>query len=130
MSDKIVGYKTFYDKDKGYSHTPICESEAKVMMERINAINAAKAKREADMPDEQAAIRAMFEAWVRLKELGWREAISCPKDGTLFSVIEPGSTRIHDDCSYWGEWPKNGGWQVHADFDSRPSYPILWKKKA
>jgi hypothetical protein len=76
------------------------------------------------MPDERAALRHMFDGWYRLKELGWREAIYCPKDGTHFQAIEAGSTGIHD-CNYLGEWPK-GAWWIY-DGDMSPSHPVLFK---
>jgi hypothetical protein len=84
----------------------------------------AKAKRETEMPDEKSAISHMWNGWYRLKELGWREAIYCPKDGTHFQVIEAGSTGIHD-CNYQGEWP-TGTWWLY-DGDVWPSRPILFK---
>src|SRR4051794_19637530 len=82
-----------------------------------------KRQRAEKMPDEQAALAQMFEAWLRLKELGWREAIYCPKDGTVFDAIEPGSTGIHD-CHYQGDWPK-GSWWAHEAGDLWRSRPAL-----
>jgi len=118
MTEKIVGHKTMADG----SHQPLYESEAKEILERCDA---EKAKRAADMPTEQDAINEMWRAFQRLRELGWREAIYCPKDGSAFKVIEPGSTCIHD-CSYMGEWPK-GSWWIHDDGDMWPSRPCLFK---
>ena len=86
----------------------------------------AKQKRSEDMPTESDALRAMFQAYQRLRELGWRDAIYCPKDGSHFNAIEAGSTGIHD-CSYDGEWPK-GRWWIY-DGDIWPSRPILFKLK-
>lgn len=77
------------------------------------------------MPDERAALRAMFDAYQRLKELGWKEAIYCPKDGTVFDSIAAGSTGIYP-CHYDGEWPK-GIWLTHEAGDLWPSYPILFR---
>ena len=56
---------------------------------------SADKKRAEDMPDEKAAVAALFDAWLRLKELGWKEAEYCPKNGTPFLSIEPGSTGFH-----------------------------------
>lgn len=78
-----------------------------------------------EMKTEHAALRVMFSAYQRLKDLGWREACYCPKDGSTFYVIEPGSTGIHV-AHYQGEWPK-GTWLIHADNDLCPSRPILFK---
>jgi hypothetical protein len=102
--------------------TPLTKEEAATL---LAALDAAKAKRAADMPTEQDAVKAMFDAWQRLKELGWSEAIYCPKDGTMFKAIEPGSTGFHD-CIYRGEWP-DGSWWVVERCDMMPSHPCLWK---
>jgi hypothetical protein len=126
--DDIVGHKTF---DTGeicpdtsfpkMRHEPLTRAEADALWE---AAEKAKAERTARMPDEQSAIRAMFDAWQRLKELGWNDPMYCPKDGSHFQVIEPGSTGIHDG-NYMGEWPK-GAWWVY-DGDVWPSHPVLFK---
>jgi hypothetical protein len=122
MDDKIVGHKTFRTDDGGFRHEPLTESEAASLWAECEA---EQAKRAADMPTEQDAIKAMFSAWLRLKELGWKEAIYCPKDGSTFKAIEPGSTGIFD-CSYEGEWPK-GSWWCYANNDVYPSRPTLFK---
>lgn len=96
------------------------------MVAWLAAIDAKKAKRAADMPTEQSAVDAMFEAWLRLKELGWREAIYCPKDGSEFHCVEPGSTGIHVGV-YSGEWPKGSWWVICEDGDMCPSRPTLWR---
>lgn len=88
-------------------------------------IEADRKRRVEAMPDERAALLQMMDAYTRLQELGWREAIYCPKDGASFDVIEPGSTGIHR-AHYSGEWP-NGGWWVEADGDLCPSRPILFR---
>lgn len=96
---KIVGHKTFRDGPLGFRHEPLYEDEAQALMA---ACDAADKKRAEDMPDEKAAVAAMFEAWLRLKELGWREAEYCPKDGTPFlaairetsAKATPGTWRI------------------------------------
>ena len=71
------------------------------------------------MPDEQAAISALWDAHQRLKELGWKEPCYCPKDGTKFRVIELGSTGIFD-CYYSGEWP-TGYYNVMDEHDCYPT---------
>lgn len=87
--------------------------------------DAARERRAAAMPDERSAINAMFEAWQRLKELGWREAIYCPKDGTTFDAIEAGSSGIQE-CYYEGKWP-NWHWWALDEGDLWPSRPILYR---
>jgi hypothetical protein len=120
--DEIVGHKTFRD---GYSfrHEPLTRAEADRIMQ---AVRVADARRAELMPDEKSAISLFFEAWQRLKELGWKEAIYCPKDGSEFSAIEAGSTGIHR-CIYQGEWP-NGMWWILEEGDMSPSHPVLWRK--
>ena len=117
--NEVVGHKTFRNPDGSFRHEPLYADEA---AELWASAEAAQARRAEQMPDEQAAIRAMFEAWQRLKELGWREAMYCPKDGSYFDVIEPGSTVIHR-CNYYGEWPTGSYW---IDGDS-PSHPVLFR---
>jgi hypothetical protein len=86
---------------------------------------AEEAKRAAEMPTEQDAIKALWNAYQRLRELGWNDAIYCPKDGSEFDAIEAGSSGIHR-CHYTGEWP-DGHWWVAADGDLWPSRPILYR---
>lgn len=119
--DPVVGHKTFRLEGGGFRHEPLRASEADEIMARAKQ---AELRRQDLMPDEQAALNMMFDAWQRLKELGWREAIYCPKDGRVFDAIEAGSTGIHA-CHYRGEWPK-GGWWVD-DGDLWPSRPILFR---
>jgi hypothetical protein len=89
-----------------------------------HSVQAHKADIEKRLPDEQLAIHAMTEAFHRLKDFGWHEAIYCPKDGSSFSVLEPGSSGIHR-CHYYGEWP-DGGWMIEED-GGCPSHPVLYR---
>ena len=75
---------------------------------------------------ERTALTQMFAAWQSLKALGWKNIIYCPKDGTHFDSIEPGSTGIHD-TNYEGTWP-DGSWWIY-DGDIWPARPCLWKAK-
>jgi hypothetical protein len=86
-----------------------------------------KSDRAERMPDDAAALRTMLDVMERLRELGWRDAIYCPKDGTHFNAIEAGSTGIFD-CYYDGEWP-TGGWWIADGGELYPSRPILFKPK-
>ena len=102
------------------SHT-ISREEAQRL---LAAADAAKAARAEAMPTEQDALRLMTDAYRRLHELGWREAMYCPKNGAPFQVIEAGSSGIHD-CHYHGEWPN--GWWIASAGDLWPSHPVLWR---
>lgn len=88
----------------------------------------AKAERAKEMPTERDALIALNRAYTRLTELGFNDIIYCPKDGTMFDAIEPGSTGIHD-CAYRGEWP-DGEWDIYDGHDIWPSHPILFRLKA
>jgi hypothetical protein len=120
--DEIAGHKTFHDGKGGFWHEPLTKGEANAIMERVKA---ADAYRKELMPDQWTAINLFFEAWQRLKELGWKDAIYCPKNGSQFEVIEAGSTGIHR-CVYQGEWP-DGHWWILEDDDMSPSWPVLFR---
>jgi len=120
--DPIVGHKTLRHDDGTLYHEPLRASEAAMYRERAEE---ADRKRKELMPDEQTAIRIFFDAWLRLKELGWKEAMYCPKDGSTFEVIEAGSTGIFK-CHYEGEWPTGSYWLEDAH-DSWPSRPTLFR---
>lgn len=92
----------------------------------LEAADAGKKRRSETMPTEYDVLRVLGECHSRLRELGWTEAIYCPKDGTPFKAIEFGSTGIHD-CHYEGEWPK-GSWWLHDAGDLYPSRPVMIKK--
>jgi hypothetical protein len=125
--DDIVGHKTIDTGERGefgmpiFRHEPLTRAEAETLLAQFEAED--KRRREL-MPDEQAAIRMMCDTHIRLRELGWREAIYCPKDGSSFLVIEPGSTGIFP-CHYHGTWP-TGLWWIEKD-GGYPSHPVLFK---
>lgn len=91
----------------------------------VSAGDAEKDARAKLMPTETDAIDLMNQAYQRLRELGWKEAIYCPKDGSEFDAIEAGSTGIHP-THYSGEWP-TGGWMVASGGDLWPSHPCLYR---
>ena len=125
----IVGIKSFdtgeIEPSTGFPKLrcePLTRGEADDLRD---AVEKEAVLRVAHMPDETAALRTMFNAWLRLKELGWREAMYCPKDGSHFKAIEAGNTGIHD-CNYTGDWPKGSWWIYDGDGDVWPSRPILF----
>lgn len=127
----VVGHKTFdtgeIDPETGFPklrHEPLTRAEADVLWEASEKHRKERSER---MPDEQAALKAMFDAFDRLRELGWREGKYCPKDGSRFRVIELGSTGIFDgDCT--GTWP-DCTWTTYDGFEAFPSSqaPALFK---
>jgi len=120
--NKVVGHKTLGDGKGGYYHEPLYADEA---VELLRQVEERKAQREALMPDEDAALKLFFDAWLRLKDFGWREACYCPKDGRAFEAIEAGSSGRHR-CHYSGEWPKGGYW-IEGNGDLWPSHPVLFR---
>lgn len=89
----------------------------------IAEIDAKKAARAAQMPDEAAALRQMFDAWERLKELGFRDARHAPK-GEVVQFIEIGSTGIH--AGHRDDDHPDRAW-LHDAGDLWPSRPILFR---
>jgi hypothetical protein len=63
--------------------------------EIMASVEAAAQRRAEAMPTEHDAIRAMHDAWVRLKELGWRDGQYMPTTGERHAGIQCGSTGIH-----------------------------------
>lgn len=118
----VVGHKTFGtgERDENglpvFRHEPLTRAESEALWQSAKEAERLRAER---IPDEQAAIRALWDAHQRLKELGWKEPQYCPKDGTRFRVIELGSTGVFD-CYYQGEWP-NGFYMVMDEHDCYPT---------
>jgi hypothetical protein len=127
--DDIVGHKTISTGKIGplgfpeLRHEPLTRAEADAICKRADE---SKAKRATDMPTEQDAVQAMWSAYQRLRELGWKETMyrSNSSLGTQ-RLIEPGSSGIHTG-HYDGEWP-TGSWWLHSDGDLWPSRPCLAK---
>lgn len=122
----VDGQRAHYTPARGSTAT---EEQVRDEIRRCVALaDEQKAKRLSDMPDQAAALHALGQAYQRLSELGWRDAIYCPKDGSEFDVIEAGSTGVHR-CHYVGKWP-DGSWWIAADGDLWPSRPILFRALA
>lgn len=98
----------------------LTEAEAKALWDA-----STKAKEDAarDMPTTEEALRAMQSGHSRLRDLGWKEGMYCPKDGTPFAVIQYGSTGIFEGW-YMGEWPT--GHVYCCDYLDHP-HGLLWK---
>ena len=90
----IVGHKTFRDGES-FRHEPLMRAEAEAL---VAAMDAHERKMAEMVPDEDAAIRMMFNAYQRLKALGWKDAVYAPKDGTEFLAIERSSTGKFPTC--------------------------------
>jgi hypothetical protein len=91
------------------SHVPLSEDEAAALWA---AMKDAEAKRASDMPDITAALSVACGAIQRARDLGWREARYCPKDGAAIAIAELGSTGIWQGI-YVGKWPD--GHLMYAD---------------
>ena len=126
--DDVVGWKTFSTGERdedGFPklrREPLTRAEGDAMWAGAEAAKADRLKR---MPDEQSAIKALFDAWLRLKDFGWNDPVYCPKDGSQFNMLELGSTGIHTGY-YTGKWP-DGHWWIADEHDLWPSRPALFK---
>lgn len=118
MVDGCHGHMTMADG----THVPLTAEQAAALWEETERHQAEIAAR---LPDEAACLKAMCEAFHRLRDFGWREAMYCPKDGSSFDAIEAGSSGIHR-CHYSGKWP-DGHWYVADAGDFWPSTPILFR---
>lgn len=122
--DYIVGHKTFMNDDGlTFRHEPLTKGEADKIWA---AVEAAKAKRAANMPTEKDAVNALWDAWYRLKELGWKEvtyAHELKQEGVEAQLIEAGSAGIH--VGYYHAVDNNAVWWIGPE--GCPSHPILVK---
>lgn len=96
------------------------EEQASAILAEIKRTDA---EREAAMPDTQRALHQAHTAKERLRSLGWRDGIYCPKDGSEFALVEWGSTGVHSGF-YTGKWPT--GHIYCGDFLMRPE-GVMWK---
>lgn len=96
--------------------------------ELLAASDRDKQARADEMPTEQDALKVLFRAYERLKELGWNDALYSPKDGSSFDSISVGSTGIHR-CHYEGAWPDGRYW-VEDGGDLWPAEPVLYRRTA
>ena len=116
MTRKFTGSMTDFDGNR----RALSEEEARNIWYDCDR---AAAERINDMPDFDKAIDALHSAKTRLRELGWKDAIYCPKDGRTIAVIEYGSTGIFA-ASYSGEWPD--GYLLYQDCVGHPK-GCMWK---
>lgn len=123
--DPVVGHKTFRDEN-GSRHELIRASEAAAIMA---AVDEAKRRRAELMPTERDAVRAMWEAYHRLEELGWRNATYCPRDGRTLLFIEAGSSGIHEGhCDDPDTAHRRPTVWLHDHGDLWPSQPVLYRE--
>lgn len=81
------------------------------------------------LESEQDCLDTMQAAYSRLRALGWQDGIYMPKDGSVVTVCQIGSTGTFD-CYYSGEWSE-GYFNVLDGGDVYPSQsaPPLFKPK-
>ena len=103
----------------------LSSEECEALMAQVRAQDE---DRKARLPDDRACLVAMHDGYERLRQLGWRDIIYCPKDGSVFDSISAGSTGIHP-CHYEGTWP-DGRWWVEDGGDLWPAQPILFRLRA
>lgn len=123
--DEIVGHKTFGTGDllHPFRHEPLTRKEGDALWGRVQELEA---KRATDMPTEQDAVKTLWNAWQRLKELGWEDsnyAHKLKQDGLESSLIELGSSGIH--VGYYHKVNDHDVWWIGPE--GSPSHPCLVK---
>ena len=121
--DDIVGHKTFHDGD-GYRHEPLTRVEADQI---LAAVDAARERRAATFPTPEACARGLWDAWYRLKELGWKEARYAPPDGREKQTVSIGSSGIHSArCMARTDREGENWWWADEAGDTWPHSPTLY----
>lgn len=122
--DEIVGHKTFKDERGCFRHEPLTRAEADALWESAEKAKSARAEK---YPTTEDAIRGLWDAHYRLKELGWKEADYAPPDGKERDTISLGSTGIHKAyCEPRSDRPSDKWWWHPGDGDLYPHDPILY----
>lgn len=125
MSDpnEIVGHKTLSDGKGGHRHEPLTRAEADAIMAQVEA---SKARRAELYPDAEACAKALWDAWYRLKELGWKEPMYAPADARLKKTVSAGSSGIHDAyCDHIDPDCRRHWWHP-SEGDLWPHKPLLY----
>jgi hypothetical protein len=128
--DDIVGHKTFRYGKGGFRHEPLTRAEGDALRKRAEEVYQARREK---YPDEQTCVTAIFDACLRLEELGWKRAYLAPADRKLRKTISLGSTGIHDAyCEPRTQHPiQMGNWWWHpSEGDLWPHEPIYFKERA
>ncbi len=127
--DPVVGHKTINTGEIGeygfpiLRHEPLRKSEADAM---LAACDESDRRRSEAMPTEQDAVNALWEAYQRLRELGWQEtayAHSLKAEGVESQLIELGSSGIH--VGYYHKTNDQDVWWIGPE--GCPSHPCLVK---
>jgi hypothetical protein len=88
----------------------------------FGSIEDARKRREKSLPTEQHCLRAIHDAYQRLKELGWNDMVYAPKDEKV-ETISVGSTGIHP--ATWMDGASAGLWWIHDGGDLWPGSPVM-----
>ena len=99
---------------------PLSKEYAEAMWK---AVQDAQKNRAEAMPDAYSCLSSLCSAKERLRELGWRDAIYCPRDGSTFAVCELGSTGM------WSAFYADPYIQ-YADCVSLPGHHMFFKSMA
>lgn len=113
---EVVGHGTLSDG----THVPLTRSHADALMASVEKSKKARSEK---MPTTADALRALQDAYERLRELGWKPGSYCPKDGTEFAAIEYGSTGIFTGF-FSGKWPYDF---AHIEDGGIHPHGYLWK---
>ncbi len=93
--------------------------------EILRSHEAQKAARAEQLPTEYDCFRVLNQAFIRLEELGWRNAVYCPKNGDAFLAVEGHHSKPFR-CMYMGDWPDGGWWELETG-ELYPARPTIFK---
>lgn len=93
----------------------------------IAEIARLQAERAAAMPTVEDALKQIAGAMQRLDDLGFRDAIYAPKDGTVVDLIEAGTAIVLS--GHYMSYGPGGCFFVHCEGDLWPSNPILFRPR-
>ena len=101
-------------------------------MDKLWGSLADATKRLAKLLTEQHCLRAINDAYERLKELGWKEMCGAPKDMPC-EAIWPGATMIGEArwaafSASFSEAQGDGAW-IARPWEHWPSQPILYRPR-
>ena len=96
------------------------------LQEVIEQANRTRSERAELMPTEKDAMLVVWAGIQRLRDLGWKDAIYCPKENGHRSLFWEAGCVGSAPGYYHGEWP-NGTWFMEDAGDLWPSRPTLYR---
>jgi hypothetical protein len=124
-NNNIVGHKTVRTGLGEVRHDPLTKEESDSVWQKIESEKARLAEA---MPTQEAAVRAMYDAYERLKALGWKEPPRFTTAGSFrmtAMLVEMGCTRSIEGYSGTLKDGRITWWSKSEDGDVWPVRPVL-----